>query len=60
MRSRYKPSDRRLLAALSLSLLIHGALLALRIAPPAVQPRSLGGDSPERLDVALAPPTAPR
>lgn len=60
MYSRYKSSDRPLLAALALSLLIHAALLALRVVPPSVQPRSLGSDSPERLDVSLAPPATPR
>jgi len=57
MRSRSEYSDRRFLAALALSLLIHAALLALQVASPTARPRSLGEKS-ERLDVSLASPAA--
>lgn len=53
-------TDRRIAVALAISLCLHAGLLLLRGAAPVERPRSLGDERSERLDVTLAPPTAPR
>lgn len=60
MHSRTRHFDRRFLAALALSLLIHAALLALRIAAPTAQPHSRGDERSQRLDVSLAQQAEPK
>lgn len=45
---------------MALSVVMHGALLALRLPTPPSRPLSHGAERDERLTVSLAPPAAPR